>query len=159
MIGCGLGATDDPALPELRAKRLLLPIERADVAKMKGSFVEVHNGHPHEAVDILAPRGTPIHAVEDGTIAKLFESKPGGHTIYEYDPTGRYCYYYAHLDRYVEGLRDRAQVRRGQVIGYVGTSGDAPRGTPHLHFTIIELKAPGRWWQGRAIDPYLVFRP
>ncbi len=158
-IGCGARAADDPAVRELRARHLRLPIDQADVAKVKGSFDEVHNGHRHEAVDILAPRDTPIHAVEDGTIAKLFESQAGGHTVYEYDPSGRYCYYYAHLDHYAAGLHDGAPVRRGEVIGYVGTSGDAPPDTPHLHFTIFELKAPKRWWQGRAIDPYLVFAP
>lgn len=158
-IGGGLRAADDPAVAELRAKHLRFPIEHANLAVLKGSFAEVHNGHPHEAIDILAPRGTPIHAVEDGTVAKLFESKPGGHTIYEYDPTGKYCYYYAHLDRYAEGLHDGDTVRRGEVIGYVGTSGNAPPDTPHLHFTIFELKEPKRWWQGRAIDPYLVFGP
>lgn len=159
LIGCGIGAVEDPALPELRAKHLLFPIEHADVAKLRGSFDEIHNGHRHEAIDILAPRGTPIHAVEDGAIAKLFESRPGGHTIYEYDPTGRYCYYYAHLDRYAEGLHNGGRVRRGDVVGFVGTSGDAPAGMPHLHFTIFELRTPGRWWQGRAIDPFLVFTP
>jgi murein DD-endopeptidase MepM/ murein hydrolase activator NlpD len=159
VLGCALGASDDSAVCELRTKHLLLPIERADVSKLKGSFAEIHSGHPHEAVDILAPRNTPIHAADEGTIAKLFESKPGGHTIYEYDPTGRYCYYYAHLDHYAEGLRNGDRVARGQVIGYVGTSGDAPPGTPHLHFTIFELKEPNRWWKGRAIDPYLIFGP
>ena len=159
MLGCVLGASDDSAVRELRAKHLLLPIERAEVSKLRGSFAEIHSGHPHEAVDILAPRNTPIHAADDGTIGKLFESKPGGHTIYEYDPSGRYCYYYAHLDHYAEGLRNGDRVARGQVIGYVGTSGDAPPGTPHLHFTIFELNEPNRWWKGRAIDPYLIFGP
>lgn len=158
-VACGIGAADDAAVRELRAKHLLLPIEHADISKLKHSFSETHNGHVHEAVDILAPRNTPIQAVENGIIAKLFESKAGGHTVYEYDPTGRYCYYYAHLDHYADGLHNGDPVERGQVIGYVGTSGDAPPDTPHLHFTIFELNAPNRWWQGRAIDPYLVFAP
>ncbi len=156
VAGCALRAADDP-VRQLRVKDLLFPIDHADVEKVKGSFAETHNGHAHEAIDILAPRNTPVHAVEDGTIAKLFESKAGGHTIYEYDPTDRFCYYYAHLDHYAEGLHESDPVRRGQVIGFVGTSGDAPPETPHLHFTIFELKAAKHWWQGRAIDPYLVF--
>jgi peptidoglycan LD-endopeptidase LytH len=147
----------DPAVAALATRKLELPIENADVGRMRGSFDEIRGGHRHEAVDILAPRGTPIHAVDDGTVAKLFESKSGGHTLYEFDPGVRYCYYYAHLDRYVEGLHDGETIRRGQVIGYVGTSGDAPPDTPHLHFTIFELTAAKHWWQGRAIDPYLVF--
>ena len=94
---------------------------------------------------------------EDGTIAKLFFSKTGGNTIYQYDPSRRFCYYYAHLDRYADGLHEGGRVEAGAVIGYVGTSGNVPPGTPHLHFAIFELERPDRWWKGRALDPYLVF--
>ena len=97
-------------------------------------------------------------AVEDGTIAKLFTSVRGGLTIYQFDPTQTYAYYYAHLDGYAPGLRDESVVQRGQVIGYVGTTGNAPANTPHLHFTIFKLGPDRRWWEGTAIDPYLVFR-
>jgi murein DD-endopeptidase MepM/ murein hydrolase activator NlpD len=106
----------------------------------------------------VAPRNTPVHAVEDGWIAKLFESKAGGHTIYQFDPTGRFTYYYAHLERYADDLREGQRVAAGEVIGYVGTSGNAPPGTPHLHFAISELGPDRHWWQGQAIDPYLVFK-
>ncbi len=147
------------AIDALRGRDLRLPIDGANVDAMKDSFEERRDGRMHEAVDILAPRDTPIHAVEDGTIAKLFVSKAGGNTIYQFDPAGRFCYYYAHLERYAEGLRDGQRVSRGDVIGYVGTSGNAPANTPHLHFTIFELDAEKHWWKGRAIDPYLIFRP
>src|SRR5262249_26800341 len=100
---------------------------------------------------------TPIHAVESGSIAKLFLSKAGGLTIYQFDPTGRFCYYYAHLQRYAEDLADGQDVAAGQVIGYVGTSGNAPPNTPHLHFAIFELTTARQWWKGRALDPYDVF--
>ena len=128
---------------------------------MKGGFAERRDagGRPHEAVDILAPRNTPVHAVDDGTIAKLFVSRAGGITIYQFDPSGRFCYYYAHLDRYAPGLLEGQRVSRGDVIGYVGTSGNAPPNTPHLHFAVFELDADRRWWKGRAIDPYLIFGP
>ena len=116
------------------------------------------NGRVHEAVDILAPRHTPVQAVDDGTIAKLFPSKAGGNTIYQFDPNGRLCYYYAHLERYADGLHEGQAVSRGQVIGYVGTSGNAPPDTPHLHFAVNQLNADRHWWQGRALDPYEVFR-
>jgi murein DD-endopeptidase MepM/ murein hydrolase activator NlpD len=112
----------------------------------------------HEAIDILAPRNTPVLAVEDGTIARLFQSKAGGITIYQFDPTGRYCYYYAHLDRYADDLREGQAVRKGQVIGYVGTTGNAPKDTPHLHFAVFRLTADKRWWEGTPIDPYDVLR-
>jgi len=148
-----------PAIEELHERNLRLPIDDADVTSMKGSFAEGRAGHSHEAVDILAPRNTPIHAVEDGAIAKLFTSKAGGTTIYQFDPSGRFVYYYAHLERYAPGLRETQRVSRGEVIGYVGTSGNAPPNTPHLHFAVFELDADRHWWKGRAIDPYLIFRP
>ena len=148
------------AIGDLRRHGLRLPIDDADVDAMKGGFEEGRSGgRPHEAVDILAPRNTPIHAVENGTVAKLFESKAGGTTIYQYDPSGRFCYYYAHLERYASGLHDGQRVSRGDVIGYVGTSGNAPPNTPHLHFAVFELDADRHWWKGRAIDPYLIFQP
>jgi peptidoglycan LD-endopeptidase LytH len=149
------------AIAELRQHNLRVPIDGASVEAMKGSFEERRDsgGRSHEAVDILAPRNTPIHATEDGTIAKLFQSKAGGTTIYEYDPSGRYCYYYAHLERYAAGLHDGQKVARGAVVGYVGTSGNAPPNTPHLHFAVFELEAAGQWWKGLPLDPYLIFRP
>jgi hypothetical protein len=102
----------------------------------------------HEALDILAPRETPVLAVEDGVVAKLFLSKPGGITVYQFDPSRTYAYYYAHLERYAAGLKDGDSVQRGQVIGYVGTTGNAPPDTPHLHFAIFKLTDPKRWWDG-----------
>ena len=93
-----------------------------------------------------------------GSIAKLFTSKAGGLTIYQFDPAGRLCYYYAHLERYADGLKDGQTVSQGDVIGYVGTTGNAPANTPHLHFAVFELNADKHWWQGRAIDPYRVFK-
>jgi murein DD-endopeptidase MepM/ murein hydrolase activator NlpD len=140
------------------AMRLRVPIDGIDIGSFKSGFAEARGSRPHEAVDILAPRGTPVHAVQDGTIAKLFLSKAGGTTIYEFEAEGRICYYYAHLDRYANGLHDGQHVSQGEVIGYVGTSGNAPPGTPHLHFAIFELNPDRKWWQGRPIDPYLVFK-
>lgn len=144
------------AVEELRARYLRLPVEGEQAKDMRESFEETRGGHAHEAIDIFAGRGTPVVAVEDGRIARLFWSKAGGLTIYHFDPTERYAYYYAHLDRYAEGLRDDDRVTRGQVIGYVGTSGNAPPGTPHLHFAIFKLGPEKRWWEGTAIDPFLV---
>jgi len=152
--------TPAPSTPVATTGRsaLRVPIDGIDPDSMKGGFAEARAGHPHEAVDILAPRNTPVHAVQDGTIAKLFVSRAGGITIYQFDPTGRLCYYYAHLQRYADGLREGDAVKQGQVIGFVGTSGNAPAGTPHLHFAIFELGPDRRWWNGTAIDPYLVFK-
>lgn len=142
----------------LRARGLALPVRDLERSALKSNFHEARSGGAHEAIDILAPRGTPIVAVEDGVVAKLFNSARGGLTVYQFDPTRTFSYYYAHLDAYAPGLHDGAAVTRGQVIGYVGTSGNAPPDTPHLHFTIFKLGPEGQWWRGEAIDPYLVFR-
>jgi murein DD-endopeptidase MepM/ murein hydrolase activator NlpD len=150
-------ATTGPA-NDVPHGRLRMPIDGLDVESLKGGFDEHRGARPHEAVDMLAPRNTPIHAVENGTIAKLFNSKAGGLTIYQYDPSGRLCYYYAHLERYADSLREGQSVLQGDVIGYVGTTGNAPANTPHLHFAVFELTGDKRWWQGTAIDPYRVFK-
>ncbi len=155
------GGEPGGAVDMLRQRHLRVPIDGADPETFKGGFYEHRageGGHTHEAVDILSPRNTPVHAVEDGTIAKIFESKAGGHTVYQFDPTQRFCYYYAHLERYADGLHDGQPVKAGDVIGYVGTSGNAPPGTPHLHFAVSELGADKRWWQAQPIDPYPIFR-
>jgi len=153
------GAPNDAAIATLRHRRLRLPIDNAAVERLEGMFARTRDGNPpHEAVDIVAPRDTPIHAVEDGTIARLFTSNAGGLTIYQFDPDQRFSYYYAHLERYAPGLAEGQRVMRGDVIGFVGTSGNAPSDTPHLHFAIFELEAERQWWSGRPIDPYRVFK-
>jgi peptidoglycan LD-endopeptidase LytH len=97
--------------------------------------------------------GRPWHAVVSGTIRKLFLSKPGGNTIYQFDEVGEYCYYYAHLDGYAEGLQEGMRVDRGDVIGFVGSTGNADPGRPHLHFAIFELPPEKLWWKGNAVNP------
>ena len=138
--------------------RLRVPVQGIDIDTFKGGFEERRGERPHEAIDILAPRNTPVVAVESGTIAKLFDSKAGGHTIYQFDPSGRLAYYYAHLERYADGVHEGQTVVQGEIIGYVGTSGNAPPNTPHLHFAVFELDDTHRWWKGKAIDPYLLFK-
>jgi murein DD-endopeptidase MepM/ murein hydrolase activator NlpD len=130
------------------------PISGLTLADLRDSFEEVHNGHRHEAIDIMEPRGTPVHAVVSGTIRKLFLSKPGGDTIYEFDEAGVYCYYYAHLDSYAKGMQEGMRVERGDVIAFVGSTGDADARSPHLHFEIHELGTERRWWQGKSLNPY-----
>jgi murein DD-endopeptidase MepM/ murein hydrolase activator NlpD len=147
-----------PTTGSISAPPLRMPIDHMDVETMKGGFHERRGSRPHEAADLLAPRNTPVHAVESGTIAKLFVSKAGGLTIYQFDPSGQVCYYYAHLERYADGLREGRGVSAGEVIGYVGTSGNAPPNTPHLHFAVFELNGDREWWKGRAVDPYPLFK-
>jgi peptidoglycan LD-endopeptidase LytH len=143
----------------LRQRRLELPVQGATRDKLYDSFDEQRGGtRKHEAIDILAPLNTPVLAVENGTIAKLFRSDAGGITIYQFDPSTTYVYYYAHLDHYAAGLAEGKRVGRGQVIGYVGVTGNAPKNTPHLHFAIFKLTAEKKWWQGTPIDPYDVLK-
>ena len=96
-------------------------------AALRDDFDNIHSGHPHHAIDILAPRGTPVLAAVDGTIRKLFDSRAGGLTIYEFDAPTERSYYYAHLDSYADDVAEGMRVRQGDVIGYVGTTGNAPR--------------------------------
>src|SRR6185503_7720303 len=139
---------------DLLAKRLTLPVPAIRAEKLQPHFYDARGERGHEAIDILAPRGEPVVAAEDGKIVKLFLSKPGGNTIYELDPTQTYAYYYAHLDHYVDGLKEGDAVKRGQIIGYVGSTGNADPSTPHLHFAIFKLGPEKHWWKGEALDPY-----
>ena len=122
------------------------------------TFDEMRAGARHEALDIAAPRGTPVLAAGDGTVVKLFTSRAGGLTVYQFDPDKRFAYYYAHLDGYAPGLREGARVARGDVLGYVGTTGTAPPQAPHLHFAIFRLGPERRWWQGTAVNPWPYLR-
>ena len=146
-------------LDDLRGRSLAIPVRGLDAGALVSSFHDARgSSRRHEAIDILAPRGTDVLAVESGTIAKLFTSKAGGLTIYQFDPSGKYVYYYAHLDSYAPGLKEGMAVSRGDVLGSVGTTGNAPKDTPHLHFAIAKLDPDKRWWGGTALDPFLVWR-
>src|SRR5262245_25452938 len=147
-----------PAIEDLRRRHLSLPVNGVRADQLVATFDEARGDRPHEAIDIMSPRGTPVIATEDGRVAKLFWSKAGGHTIYQFDPTDRYVYYYAHLDRYADGLAEGQTVTRGQTIGYVGSTGNAKADAPHLHFAIFLLTPEKRWWDGTALDPYPVLR-
>jgi murein DD-endopeptidase MepM/ murein hydrolase activator NlpD len=138
----------------------IVPVVGIDPSSLRSSFDEVRGGgtRRHEAMDILAPRGTPVVAAVDGRIAKLFTSAAGGLTIYQFDPEERFSYYYAHLDSYAPDLNEGEHVGRGQIIGYVGTTGNAPADAPHLHFAIYRLGPDKKWWEGEPIDPFGVIR-
>lgn len=133
-----------------------LPIAGLTAKNIQDTYSQLRGGgtRPHEATDILSPRGTPVLAVVDGTIKRLFTSKPGGLTVYQFDREEVYCYYYAHLDRYAEDLKEGQKVKRGDRIGYVGTTGNADPGTPHLHFAIFKIGPAKRWWEGTPLNPY-----
>lgn len=133
---------------------LMIPVPGVAPSQLYDSFDHNRGGGRHEAIDIHAPRGTPVIAVDDGKVVKLFNSKPGGLTVYQFDPEQKVAYYYAHLDRYAAGLAEGMELKRGDLIGYVGSTGNANPAAPHLHFAIFVLGPEKRWWQGTAINPY-----
>ncbi len=144
-----------PVMRDSDAPRpMIVPVAGVPRTAMRDMFDEARGGHRHEAIDILAPRGTPVIATDDGVVQKLFTSVAGGLTVYEFDPDQRFCYYYAHLDGYAAGLHEGQPLRRGEILGYVGTTGNAPKDTPHLHFALIRLDPDRRWWKGTYVNPY-----
>jgi murein DD-endopeptidase MepM/ murein hydrolase activator NlpD len=149
-------STAPPALPPaIGPTGLLLPVAGVDAGQLVDTYADARSeGRVHDAIDIMAPRGTPVLAASDGTVAKLFASERGGLTIYEFDPTSTWVYYYAHLDRYADGLAEGRALRRGDVIGYVGSTGNASADAPHLHFEASRLGPEKQWWQATPVDPY-----
>lgn len=148
------------AIEELRARGLEVPVRGIAPDELRDSFDAPRGrGRRHEAIDILAPRGTPVVAVDDGRVQRLSPTNGGGGVVvYQVDPSENFVYYYAHLEGWAEGLAVGDPVVRGQVIGYVGTSGNAPAGTPHLHFAIYRLGADERGWRGPPVNPWAVYR-
>jgi murein DD-endopeptidase MepM/ murein hydrolase activator NlpD len=148
----------DDVEARLAARRLLIPVPGVTPAQLRDTFRERRGERKHEALDLHAPKGTPVVATDDGHVVKLFHSVPGGLTIYQADTANEVVYYYAHLDRYADGLREGHPVRRGDVIGYVGTSGNAAPDAPHLHFAIFKLPPGKEWWKGMPIDPLPLYK-
>jgi murein DD-endopeptidase MepM/ murein hydrolase activator NlpD len=133
---------------------VIIPVAGIRAENLRDNFADARTGHMHGALDIMAPRGTPVLAAVDGKVRKLFTSNAGGLTIYETDPSEQMIYYYAHLDRYANDLVEGKVLRRGDVIGYVGSTGNAPVKSPHLHFAISVLPPTKEWWKGEPINPY-----
>ena len=132
----------------------MVPVQGVSPRELRDSFNEARDGgRTHRATDILAPRGTPVVAAIDGEVVQLKQSAAGGLTAYLTDNERRYIYYYAHLDRYSDALPQTVRIRQGFVIGYVGTTGNAPPNTPHLHFQAMRLAPDQRdWWNGTPVD-------
>jgi peptidoglycan LD-endopeptidase LytH len=146
--------TASPAeLDELRAA-LIIPVQGVALSDIHDTYTEARAGHVHEALDIGAPRGTPVLSAAKGRVLKLHQSVPGGKMVYAADATDRFILMYGHLDRYADGLTDGMPLVQGQVIGYVGTTGNAPPGTPHLHFALARGRPSVAWWRGTPIDPF-----
>lgn len=155
-------AAGAPDAIELR--ELIIPVLNVRAQDLTDTFTDerADGRRLHEAIDIMAPRGTTVVAATPGTIEKLFRSKAGGNTIYIRSNDGQTIYYYAHLDEYAPGLQEGQRIRRGQRLGSVGSTGNAADDTPHLHFAILRTTADAEWWEpANAVNPYplLTARP
>lgn len=141
---------------ELRvlASRLIIPVQGVVASQLRDSYTDARSGHTHEALDIMAPRGTPVLSAADGRLLKLFQSVRGGTMVYAADPSDRFILMYGHLDAYADGLVAGMPLRQGQLLGYVGSTGDADAGAPHLHFAIARGHPSVAWWKGEPVNPY-----
>ena len=149
-----------PPLAE-NGRELIIPVAGVGAAQLVDTFTQARAGgaRVHDAIDIMAPEGTPIVAAAPGTVEKLFLSKPGGKTIYVRSPDRRTIYYYAHLSDYAPGLAEGDEVERGERIGSVGHTGNADASGPHLHFAILRTAPEAKWWEpATAVNPYPLLR-
>ncbi|HEU4594625.1 MAG TPA: peptidoglycan DD-metalloendopeptidase family protein [Pyrinomonadaceae bacterium] len=144
---------------DLPATGLLIPVAGVRPEQLQDTFNDARSeGRRHDAIDIIAPRGTPVVAAADGRLLRLFSSDKGGLTIYQLGTDERTVYYYAHLDRYADGLAEGRILRRGETVAYVGDTGNATPGNYHLHFQIYRISDPKKFWTGDNLNPYELLR-
>jgi len=144
-----LGGAKKPEPPEIG-----YPLANMKPGELHSEFHDHRRGHQHHAIDLMRPRGTPVMAVTDGVIRKLARSRTGGISVYLFDHTEEYSFFYCHLDHYAKNLHEGQQVHKGEVIAYVGHTGNARRSAPHLHFAVSLTGPQHLWYGGVAIDPY-----
>lgn len=155
LLGVLVGGATTTAAATISPNALLIPVLGVTAAQLNDSYTQSRGaGRIHDAIDIMAARGTPVVAVDNGRVARLFNSKPGGLTLYQFDRQEKVAYYYAHLDSYAPGIVEGRKLRRGELLGYVGSTGNASPDAPHLHFAIFVLGPEKYWWQGTAINPF-----
>ena len=148
----------DKDMDALRSRGLQVPVDGVDPSRIQDTFLSARDGkRVHNAVDIMAKKGTPVLSADDGTIIRIGTNGLGGNVIWAVDSNQRFVLYYAHLDRFRPGLREGQPVQRGEVIGYVGTTGNAPKDAPHLHFQLMRLLDNKRYSEGPAVNPLPLF--
>jgi murein DD-endopeptidase MepM/ murein hydrolase activator NlpD len=154
-----LGSSAEADVEYVRSHHLQLPVAGIQSDQLSDSFDTPRDGtRRHRAIDILAPRGTPVLAADDGHVLRVSWNSAGGNTIYATDVEGRIVYYYAHLDHYRDGLAAGMPLAKGDTIGFVGTTGNAPKDIPHLHFQIMRMAHDGKYWNGEPINPFGILR-
>ena len=151
------GPVSESEMDYLRRRNLRVPVAGVPAGKLPDSFREMRGSRLHAALDIMAPRGTPVLSADSGTVAKLHTSVGGGLSAYLFDPSERFIYYYAHLDSYHPRVKEGMRVARGDTIGFVGSTGNASPNAPHLHFAIARMGEDKRWWSGTPIDPRPIY--
>jgi murein DD-endopeptidase MepM/ murein hydrolase activator NlpD len=144
----------------LVSRELVIPVAGVPPSRVADNFLAGRDGGErlHNALDIMAPRGTRVVAADGGTVWKVRSNDLGGQTVYVIDDEERFVYYYAHLDRYADGLKEGQRISRGGLLGYVGTTGNAPKNAPHLHFQVLRYRGNGRWWDGEPVNPFAALR-
>jgi peptidoglycan LD-endopeptidase LytH len=161
LAGSALGrsaVSGTEAVNYIVARGMTIPVAGKALGQLQDTFDEGRSsGRIHRALDILAPRGTPVLAADSGRVLRMSVNALGGNTIYATDPRGRVVYYYAHLDAYRAGLTQGTTIARGDTLGFVGTTGNAPKDTPHLHFQVMRMPPDGKYWDGEPINPYPLF--
>ncbi len=162
MLGSGPDAPVDTSvgpMPVVPRGRMVIPVRGVQPSELVDTYTQARGaGRRHDAIDIIAPRGTPVVAVAAGAVIKLFESDAGGTTLYQLAPDGRTIYYYAHLDRYAAGMTEGRALKQGEVLGYVGDTGNSTPGNYHLHFAVSTTDDPTRYWDGTPQNPYPLLR-
>ncbi|HZK78639.1 MAG TPA: M23 family metallopeptidase [Gemmatimonadaceae bacterium] len=166
--GLGLPGGTGPAYPPivpadldaLKREALIVPVAGVAVKDLRDSFDDARGDgtRKHEALDIMAARNTPVLSAVSGVLLKYHNSVAGGLTIYVSDPSNRYVLMYGHLDSYKPGLREGEALKKGDIIGFVGSTGDASPNAPHLHFAIMRNDNVKEWWKGTPLNPFLVYR-
>jgi peptidoglycan LD-endopeptidase LytH len=140
---------------EYPSDTLMIPVKGIKREQLQDTFnASRSEGRTHNAIDIIAPLGTPVVAAANGEIVKFFDSEKGGITIYQFSVDKKLIYYYAHLQKRADNLREKDFIKRGTIIGYVGDTGNAGAGNYHLHFSVYEIQSPERYWEGNNLNPY-----
>lgn len=159
LAACGaprapIAPREAPETAYLRSRELIIPVKGIESDELRDTFGAARSGgRTHQAIDIMAKKGTPVLAADDGYVLRVGRNDLGGKVIYLSDPKKRLVYYYAHLDTQRRGLSEGDRVRRGDRIGTVGYTGNATKDAPHLHFQVFRMGPPERWWEGAVLDP------
>jgi murein DD-endopeptidase MepM/ murein hydrolase activator NlpD len=159
LFGSACGAVRSGGRPPtegeyLRSRELMVPVHGVSRRQLRDTYSAPRSGgRAHLALDVMAKKGTRVLAVDDGVVLRIGENELGGRIIYLSDPERRFVYYYAHLDKWAYGLKEGQRVSRGQLIGSVGTTGNAPKDAPHLHFQLLRMGSGRQWWSGEPLNP------